>query len=181
MKCSSVVSTSCVDASLQYHLARCAVPAIEVARMLLNGAYLLFRCALCVTQNACNVPVRLTMSIPAWVPIPKKTLEKQGSESLQKMIDSDVGPLVEEFRDKLVAWAEKSRWVRPSTFYRPHSACCPSAKITCPALLPPSPTHQHRREAGHAHLNAARCQSVSCGVHAGNGGPRGLPGHIIPA
>ena len=104
-----------------------------------------------------DVKLRLSMSIPSWVPIPKKTLEKQGSESLQNMIDSDVGPLVslpaaltaarsgrqqlaatlrphrresphpprrrecphphmplpfppqvEEFRDKLVAWAEKT-------------------------------------------------------------------------
>ena len=59
----TVVGAPCVDAPLQHHVARRAVPAVQVVRMLLNGVNLLFRRALCVTQDARYVPVRLAMSI----------------------------------------------------------------------------------------------------------------------
>ena len=45
------------------------------------------------------------MSIPSWVPFPVDGLEKQGSAAMQKLIDSDVEPLIYEFRDKLVKFA----------------------------------------------------------------------------
>ena len=52
-----------------------------------------------------DVSLKVSMTLPSWVPIPLATLEKQGSQSLQKLIDADVEPLVCEFRDKLVKWA----------------------------------------------------------------------------
>lgn len=51
-----------------------------------------------------DVMIRLDMTIPDWVPVPVKQMEKSGSEALQKLIDSDVAPVLEQFKDRYLTW-----------------------------------------------------------------------------
>ena len=51
-----------------------------------------------------NVELSISLSVPSWIPIGTAAMEKQGSKALDKMLDSDVAPLIEKFKDKYTEW-----------------------------------------------------------------------------
>ena len=51
-----------------------------------------------------KVELSISLSVPSWIPIGTATMEKQGSKALDKMLDSDVAPLIEKFKDKYADW-----------------------------------------------------------------------------
>ena len=51
-----------------------------------------------------NVELSISLSVPSWIPIGTAAMEKQGSKALDKMLDSDVAPLIEKFKEKYTEW-----------------------------------------------------------------------------
>ena len=52
-----------------------------------------------------DVSLEIVMEMPNWIPIPLATLEKRGSEALEKLLDNDVKPKLSVLKSKLAAFS----------------------------------------------------------------------------
>ena len=55
-----------------------------------------------------NVELRVTVRLPPFLPLPVGMLERSGSESLQKVLDTQMKPALAKFRQGYLDWGAGS-------------------------------------------------------------------------
>ncbi len=56
----------------------------------------------------CNVELRVSVRLPPFLPLPVGMLERSGSESLQKVLDTQMKPALAKFRQGYLDWGAGS-------------------------------------------------------------------------
>ena len=55
-----------------------------------------------------DVSLRVEINYPGFIPLPLGPMEREGSKSLQTLLDQQMAPVLAKFRSDYLAWAASS-------------------------------------------------------------------------